>query len=35
MTTRRRQLTLAAKDGDTDRMSTAHILCNTWWWRFP
>jgi hypothetical protein len=28
-------LTLAAEDGDTERMSTAHILRNTWWWRFP
>jgi hypothetical protein len=27
------RLTLAAKDGDTARMSTARILRNTWWWR--
>jgi hypothetical protein len=29
------QLTLAAEDGDTSRMSTAHMLRNTGWWRFP
>jgi hypothetical protein len=28
-------LTLAAEGGDTHSMSTAHILRNTWWWRFP